>query len=199
MSSFKTKDLPENLIDAMTVHDLADGEILFYQNEVANAIFIVDRGCIKLIHYIDDGTTVNHYAVKPGEYFAEVALFNHIYVCSAIAKSSTRVISFPKQLFLDALKSNADLSINFTEQLARRLHQTKLLLEVRGIRSARDRVMHYLRVMTPPDQKTLDLEQPLKDIASSIGITPEALSRVLSQLQREGIMTRLKGKIIFRQ
>ncbi|MBE9213476.1 Crp/Fnr family transcriptional regulator [Plectonema cf. radiosum LEGE 06105] len=198
MSSFKIKDLPKNLLAAMTHHNLADGEILFYQNEVANAVFVVDYGCIKLIHYIDDGTTVNHYAVKPGEYFAEVALFNETYVCSAIAKNLTRVISFPKQLFLDALHSDANLSRKFTEQLARRLHQTKLLLELRGIRSARDRFLHYLQVMIPPDQTTLDLEQPLKDVASDIGITPEALSRVLSQLQNEGILTRFKRKIIFR-
>ncbi|MBF2013927.1 MAG: hypothetical protein IGS23_01680 [Rivularia sp. T60_A2020_040] len=42
MSSFKTKDLPKNLLTAMTDHNLADGEILFDQNEVANAIFVVD-------------------------------------------------------------------------------------------------------------------------------------------------------------
>ncbi|MEB3216231.1 MAG: Crp/Fnr family transcriptional regulator [Nostocales cyanobacterium 94392] len=198
MSKFDPKDLPVNLLATVTYHNLADDEILFNRNEVADAVFIVDHGRIKLIHYLDDGTTVNHYVIKPGEYFAEVALFNETYVCSAIAKSSTRVMALPKQLFLDALNSDINLSRNFTEQLVRRLHQTKLLLELRGIRSARDRVLHYLQVMTPPNQKILDLEQPLKDIASDIGITPESLSRVLSQLQNEGILTRLKRKIIFR-
>jgi CRP/FNR family transcriptional regulator, dissimilatory nitrate respiration regulator len=73
-----------------------------------------------------------------------------------------------------------------------------LLLELRGIRSARARVLHYLRVMTPNDEKILNLEQPLKEIANDIGISPEALSRTLTQLQNEGILTRIKRRIIFR-
>ncbi|MBW4510641.1 MAG: Crp/Fnr family transcriptional regulator [Scytonematopsis contorta HA4267-MV1] len=198
MNKFKIEQLSAELKTAINYYDLADGEILFSQNEPSKAIFVVDSGCIKLIHYTDAGKTVNHYSVKPGEYFAEVALFSEIYLCTAIAESSTRVISFPKQLFLNSLEKDFDLSRTFTEQLARRLHQTKLLLELRGIRSARERVLHYLRVMTPPNEKILNLEQPLKEIANDIGISPEVLSRTLTQLQNEGILTRIKRKVIFR-
>jgi CRP/FNR family transcriptional regulator, dissimilatory nitrate respiration regulator len=131
--------------------------------------------------------------------FAEVALFNEVYVCTAIAEKSTKVISFPKRLFLNSLEKNSHLSKAFTEQLARRLHQTKILLELRGIRSASDRVLHYLRIMTPSNEKILNLEQPLKDVANDIGITPEVLSRTLTRLQNNGILTRFKRKIIFRE
>jgi CRP/FNR family transcriptional regulator, dissimilatory nitrate respiration regulator len=199
MNSFKIEQLSAELKSAATYHDLADKEILFYQNEPAKAIFVVESGGIKLIHYACTGKTVNHYSVKPGEYFAEVALFNEVYVCTAIAESSTRVISFSKQLFLSSLEKNSNLSRNFIEQLARRLHQTKILLELRGIRSASDRVLHYLRIMTPVNEKILNLEQPLKDVANDIGLSPEVLSRTLTQLQNKGILTRIKGKIILRQ
>jgi CRP/FNR family transcriptional regulator, dissimilatory nitrate respiration regulator len=197
MNKFKIEQLSADLQTAITYHNLADGEILFCQNEPSKAIFVVDSGCIKLIHYTDQGKNVNHYSVKPGEYFAEVALFYEAYLCTAIAESSTRVISFPKQLFLNSLEKDSNLSRNFTEQLARRLHQTKLLLELRGIRSARDRVLHYLRMTIPPNEKILNLEQPLKEIANDIGITPEVLSRTLTQLQNDRILTRIKRKIIF--
>jgi CRP/FNR family transcriptional regulator, dissimilatory nitrate respiration regulator len=196
MNVFKIEELPTDLQTAVTYHNLADGEILFYQNEPSTAIFVVDSGGIKLLHYTEAGKTVNHYSVQPGEYFAEVALFSEVYLCTAIAESSTRVICFPKQLFLNSMEKDFNLSRNFTEQLARRLHQTKLLLELRGIRSARHRVLRYLHVMTPPNEKILHLEQPLKHIANDIGISPEALSRTLTQLQNEGILTRIKRKII---
>jgi CRP/FNR family transcriptional regulator, dissimilatory nitrate respiration regulator len=198
MNSFKIEQLSAELKSAATYHNLANGEILFCQNEPAKAIFVVESGGIKLIHYTCNGKTVNHYSVKPGEYFAEVALFNEIYVCTAIAEKSTRVISFPKRLFLISLENDFNLSRIFTEQLAQRLHQTKILLELRGIRSASDRVLHYLHIMTPANKKILNLEQPLKDIANDIGISPEALSRTLTQLQNKGILTRIKGKIILR-
>jgi DNA-binding Lrp family transcriptional regulator len=43
-----------------------------------------------------------------------------------------------------------------------------------------------------------NLELPLKEIAEDIGISPEALSRGLRELQREGVITRTRKKIIFR-
>jgi hypothetical protein len=39
------------------------------------------------------------------------------------------------------------------KQLARRLHQSKLLLELPWIRLARTRVPHYLHVMVLPNEK----------------------------------------------
>ena len=194
---FQINQISANLQAGISYQNLAVGEIVFNQNELAQAIFVVDYGCIKLVHYTNIGRTVNHYLVKPGEYFAEVSLFNNVYVCTAVAELPTRIISISKQLFSQALEQDVNLSKSFTEQLARRLHYTNLLLKLRGIRSARDRVLHYLHVITPPNQKIVDLEHPLKDIANDIGITPEVLSRTLTKLQNEGIITRIKRKIIF--
>jgi CRP/FNR family transcriptional regulator, dissimilatory nitrate respiration regulator len=196
MSRFQLEQLPSDLQTAIAYRNLAEGEILFSQNDPAQAIFVVDSGCIKLVHFTDAGKIINHYSVKPGQYFAEVALFNDTYVCTAIAEMPTKIIYFPKGLFSQALEENVNLSRSFTEQLARRLHYTKLLLELRGIRSARDRVLHYLRVMAPPNEKIVDLEHPLKDIANDIGIAPEVLSRTLTQLQNDGVISRMKRKII---
>jgi CRP/FNR family transcriptional regulator, dissimilatory nitrate respiration regulator len=197
MSRFQLEQLPSDLQTAIAYQNLAEGEILFSQNDPAQAIFVVDSGCIKLVHFTDAGKIINHYSVKPGQYFAEVALFNDTYVCTAVAEMTTKIMSFPKSLFSQALEQNVNLSRSFTEQLARRLHYTKLLLELRGIRSARDRVLHYLRVMAPPNEKIVDLEHPLKDIANDIGIAPEVLSRTLTQLQNDGVISRMKKKIIF--
>ncbi|WP_315788169.1 Crp/Fnr family transcriptional regulator [Fischerella sp. JS2] len=86
------------------------------------------------------------------------------------------------------------MSSTFTEQLARRLHYTKLL-ELRGIRSASARVMHYLRVIASPNQKTVKLDRPLKEIASDIGISAEVLYRTLKKLQSDRLITRIKRKI----
>jgi CRP/FNR family transcriptional regulator, dissimilatory nitrate respiration regulator len=194
---FQINQISAKLQSAVVYQNLAVGEILFSQNDLAQAIFVVDYGCIKLVYYTDIGKTVNHYLVKPGEYFVEMSLYNDVYVCTAVAELPTRIISISKQLFSQALEHDVNLSKSFTEQLVRRLHYTKQLLELRGMRSARDRVLHYLHVITPPNQKIVDLEHPLKDIANDIGITPEVLSRTLTKLQNEGVITRIKRKIIF--
>jgi CRP/FNR family transcriptional regulator, dissimilatory nitrate respiration regulator len=195
MSFLNLEKFPVNLQGAITYHNLVTGELLFYQNDPSKAIFRVESGRIKLIHYTESGKTITHYSILPGEYFAEVALFNEVYVCSAIAEVPSRIISFPKQLFLSVLEQDFSLAKAFTEQLARRLHYTTLLLELRGMRSARDRVLHYLRVITPPKENNLYLDRPLKDIANDIGLSPEAFSRTLTQMQGEGLFTRVGRKI----
>lgn len=195
MTVFNFDILPDILKSAVTYQDLAAGEILFSQNDLATAIFAVESGRVSLIQYTEAGKTVNHYSVMAGEYFAEVALFNEVYICTVIAETPSRIVSFPKQLFLTTLEQDPELATAFIEQLARRLHYTKLLLELRGIRSARERVLHYLRVMAPPNEKTVSLDRPLKQIAGDIGISPEVFSRTLTQLQNERLITRVRRHI----
>lgn len=80
-------------------------------------------------------------------------------------------------------------------QLARRFHEIKILLELRSIRSAYDRVLRYLEIAAHPNGTTVDLDKPLKDIAEDMGLSPESLSRVLRELQKDGIITRKKRQI----
>jgi len=195
MTAFNFDILPASLKSATIYQDLAAGEILGYQNDPATAIFAVESGRVKLVHYTEAGKIVNHYSVLAGEYFSEVALFNEVYVCTMIAEVPSRIASFPKQLFLTTLRQDSELATAFIEQLASRLHYTKILLELRGIRSARERVLHYLRVMAPPNEKTVGLDRPLKQIAGDIGISSEVFSRTLTQLQNERLIIRDRRKI----
>jgi CRP/FNR family transcriptional regulator, dissimilatory nitrate respiration regulator len=189
--------IPESVSRRVTYENLVTGQTLFLENDPAQAFFVLESGQIKLLHYTESGQIVQHYRIFAGESFAEVTLFNDRYLCTAIAEAPSRVVIFPKQPFLEALQQDLHLSSRMIEQLARRLHQTKTLITTRSIRSARDRVLHYLRVIVPPNTKNLILDRPLKDIASDIGISPEVLSRTLRQLKNEGLLIKVGRKITF--
>ena len=175
--------------------DLADGQVLFAQHEPAEAIFILESGCIQLLNYTEEGQQINHYRVSAGEGFDEVALFYEHYVCTAIAHGPSRVLILPKQPYLMALKTDPNLAEACMALLAQRLHENKILLELRSIRSARQRVLHYLRLHVQSDRVTVHFDCPLKEIADDLGLTPEALSRTLAQLHKEGLINRMKRKI----
>ena len=187
--------LPAELRAVAYYRDLKDGEILFTQNDRAAAIFMLEVGSILLLNYIEDGGQVNQYTVKAGELFAELILFKDVYLCTAIATATARVLVLPKQPFLDAIAQSPELTQTLMAHLAQRLHESKILLELRGMRSARKRVLHYLRLLIQADEKTIVLDRPLKDIAADLGLTPEALSRALTQLQNGGEITRQQRKI----
>jgi CRP-like cAMP-binding protein len=69
------------------------------------------------------------------------------------------------------------------------------MIELRSIRSAQERVLHYLHLIAPPEKNTIMLEQPLKNIAFDLGISPEVLSRALTQLASDGAIARERRKI----
>jgi CRP-like cAMP-binding protein len=189
--------VPQSVLNRITYKNIVVGQTLFLEKDTAEAIYALEFGQIRLLHYSESGQIVQHYRIFAGESFAEVVLFTDKYLCTAIAEAPSRVVIFPKQLFLDALQQDVGLSTKMMEQLSIRLHQAKTLITTRGIRSARDRVLHYLQIAAQPDRTTVTLERPFKEIAEEIGISPEAFSRTLRELQQEGIITRSRKKILF--
>lgn len=199
MSQLAFNQLPPDLRASVSVKDLAAGEILFTQREPVESAFFLESGQIHLVHYTEDGELIHHYTVRAGESFAEVALFKERYLCTAIANTLSRVLLLPKPLYISALRTSPELANAFMEQLAERLHETKLLLQLRSIRSAQKRVLHYLQLNVQTDGITVYIERPLKEIADDLGLTPEALSRALNQLHKQRIINRRKRKVTLRQ
>jgi CRP/FNR family transcriptional regulator, dissimilatory nitrate respiration regulator len=187
--------LPSVLQASTTYQTLEKGQVLFHRNAEVQAIYAVKSGQIRLLHYTQSGQSISHYTVSAGELCAEVALFLEAYACSAIAEAPTQVLAFPKQAFLKAFRQNQSFATAFTTQLSTRLHMTKMSLELRSIRSAQERVLHYLRLVTSPEKNTVILKQPLKNIAHELSISPEALSRTLTKLVKTGMIAREKHKI----
>lgn len=195
MNFSEVDQLPAALRKVATYQHLSNRQILFNRNEASQAIYAVRSGQIRLLHYTKSGQSISHYAVRSGEICAEVALFLDAYTCSAIAEEPTQVLVFPKQTFLNALQQHSDFAAAFIMQLSHRLHKTKVMLELRSIHSAPERVLHYLQLIVPPEQDTIVLEQPLKNVAADLGISSESLSRSLTQLERDGAIAREKRKI----
>ena len=188
--------LPPELRNAITVKELAAEQILFQQGDSASAFFIVETGQLKLVRYISEDTIVTFESVGSGESLAEIALFSDTYPCAAVAEVASRVIVYPKQLILSALRDHADLAEDLRTMLVRKIQVLKVRLELRDIRASHQRVLRYLRYLVQPDHPNIvTFNRPLKDIATDLGLTPETLSRALSRLEREGTITREPGQI----
>jgi len=70
---------------------------------------------------------------------------------------------------------------------------------LRNIRSARDRVLQYLRLRSGIDGGSVAIEGHLQDIAAEIGMTREALYRALAALEAEGHLARTKTAILLKK
>lgn len=171
-------------------------QILFQQNETAEAIFFLQSGQIRLVNFIND-QVVNNFFVEHGESFAEMAPFYETYPYTAIADQRSEVIAIPKNAFLAALNDDFELCQRFMQQLVHRFDKAQKILALRSIRSARERVLQYILMQLKPNETDIELERPLKDIASELGIVPEVLSRTLTSLKNEGVISRDKKRITY--
>jgi CRP-like cAMP-binding protein len=195
MNLLTPDSLPPALQAATTYRDLTAGQVVFRQDEQALAIFIVERGRVRLDRYTKEGKTTVFQVARLGESFAESALFLDVHSCDALAEVPSRVIIYPKQPLLSALRNCPDLAEDFLERLVRKSQSLKAPLELRSIRSARNRVLHYLLVEAQPGETTVNFDRPLKDVAGDLGLTPEVLYRTLARLEREGMITRTNQQI----
>lgn len=187
-------DLPPDL--RTTRHILIPGQILLQQGEPAKNIYWVESGQLRLVSFVNQ-RMITHYFVGRGELLAESALQFDTYGCTVMAETPAEVLAIPTDEFAAALKQSPKLSELYLANLTRRFQSTKDLLELRSISSARDRILHYLLQRRSDGQTTVTLDKPLKLLASDLAMTPEGLSRLLSRLQSEGIITRKKRSISF--
>ncbi|MEM1254086.1 MAG: Crp/Fnr family transcriptional regulator [Cyanobacteria bacterium P01_H01_bin.21] len=198
MSRLLSTDLPTEIQQAISRKSLTKGEILLQQGDAATIIYLVTSGQMRLVSFVRD-QMVTHYFVDAGELLGECALYFPTYGCTAIAESPSEVVAIPVNDFAATLKANTDLSERYLSLLTQRFYRVKSLLELRSIHSSRDRLMRYLMPQLAPGQYTVTLDKPLKAIASELGLTPEALSRLLSRLEAEGAISRQRRAITFSQ
>ncbi|MDJ0568301.1 MAG: Crp/Fnr family transcriptional regulator [Pleurocapsa sp. MO_192.B19] len=194
MNCLTLERLSVELQNRATYQDIAAKQILFQQGETADAIYFLLEGQIRLATFTEE-RIINHYFVLAGESFAEIALFSATYVCSAIADFPSRVAAIDKELFRQALDEYPDLANIYMSQLTDRYKTVKTLLELRSIRSARERLLQYLTHQIEPDRRTVILQRPLKYLAIELGLSVEALYRTISRLQSEGVITRKQRSI----
>ena len=96
---------------------------------------------------------------------------------------------------LAALDSNPKAAQAFTATLARQVMNLRTRIEQRNIRSARERVRHFLALNAGADGRTVALRETVKDLAAELGLTHEALYRTLAALERTGEIRRGREKI----
>ena len=174
---------------------LKSGETLFRLGDKTAGFCEVIAGRERLSRVDRSGREVILYVAGPGETIAEASLFAAAYHCDAIASTDALVRVYPKAAVLATFDKDPKSAQAFTATLARQVMNLRTRIEQRNIRSARERVRHFLSVNAGADGRSVGLAGTLKDLAAELGLTHEALYRTLAALERSGEIKRTKGKI----
>ncbi len=192
-------DAASSMLDALPGLDpvprrLVAGEPLFRQGDACVGVFRLVTGRIRLLRCTPGGSEVGMHTARAGELFAEASLFSTHYHCDAVALARSEVWLYPKEALARQLRAAPESLWAFTAELAHRLQGLRTRVEIRQIRSARERVLQFLRLRC--DGSGLwTTEGTLKHLAEDLGLTHEALYRALAALAREGHIERLAAGI----
>ncbi|MEO0535802.1 MAG: Crp/Fnr family transcriptional regulator [Cyanobacteria bacterium P01_A01_bin.123] len=189
-------NLPPELQPTAAVRQAFAGQMLFQQGDAADSFFVVKRGRVKLARYIDEDRVTTLRVARAGEGFGAVGLILDAYPYAAIAEVPSQVIRYPKAALVTALPAYPDLAETLLTMLIQAIRSFEIRLELRDIRASHQRVLRYLRYQIQGDDEgVITLDRPLKDIAADLGFTPETLSRALTRLEQEGLISRQDRQI----
>jgi CRP-like cAMP-binding protein len=89
-------------------------------------------------------------------------------------------------------------ALSLLATMARQLHDVRQRLELRNVRSARERVSLYLELRAGPGG-AVRVEGELQDIAADLGLTREVLYRTLAVLETSGLIERRDREILLKK
>jgi CRP/FNR family transcriptional regulator len=174
-----------------TTRDVARGAMIFEEGRPAVALTVILAGRAKLVRTSSRGREQILHTEGPGATLGEVPVFDGGgYVASAVALAPSRVLSIPRDALLALCQRRPDVALGIVAVLARRLRGFADLVEDLALRDVTARVAGFLAAeaaRTGSDQLTLTSTQ--EEIAARLGTVRELVSRGLSRLQEDGILT----------
>jgi CRP-like cAMP-binding protein len=173
---------------------LAEGEAVFRQGQRADAIYRVITGEVHLLRHSRDGKTVLLHRASDGEFFAEASLDASHYHCTAMCIRPTELQMFAADRLRTLLQDDAGFAFAWISRLSSELRRQRAGVERLSLKSAADRLCHYLMTEGDPPGE-LQLSGTLSQLAEALGLSREALYRTLAELERQGRLQRENGRL----
>ena len=177
-----------------------NGEYVFYEGDSPDWFCIVKEGNIKAIKQAEDGKEIIMHMFKAGDTFGEVAVFDRRpYPASALTVGQTTVIKFHHTHCFEILETMPEVAAKFLLTMGRKQREFVKRIEAALTSRVEKRIANtLLKLATMTDterRESINLHLTRKDIASMVGTTIETTIRVMSRLQKEGVIETTRSGI----
>lgn len=197
ISIFSSLDDPQlmKVAGLITHKSYKKGELLIFEGETMNSLFIINKGQTKAFRNTQDGREQILHLFSEGDFFGERNLLrDQVSTYSVEALEETHICLIHKHDFQLLVREHPDIALKVMEELCRRLDRLENTVETMGTRTVEARVSSVLLEFADkygkPHPRGTMIELPLsrEGIANYIGLTRETVSRKMSLLQDEGII-----------
>jgi CRP-like cAMP-binding protein len=185
-------------------HAYPKGVQLFREGELPTEVLLVCAGVVKLVRAAGDGReSIIELGFRETWLGAASVIVNKPSPVSAITCTETMITGILANDFRRRLRDNPALSLRVHEAQARELHRQMAWIGELASLSSIERLKLVMRrfiaaLPQPGSSGSVRLNVPLRhrELAQLIAVSPEHLSRLLREMERDGIIERSKGWVI---
>lgn len=182
----------------------ARGVTIFAEGEPAGGFHIVTEGTVKIYKLSTGGKEQILHVWGPGEPFGEVAVFQgRGFPANAAATADCRTVFIPRSELIGLIRVSPELALALLGVFSTRMRGLTSLVETISLKAVHCRLAAYLVALEESGRRESIVQLSLgrAELASYLGTIPETLSRALSRLAKEGLISvepRRRIKIIDR-
>lgn len=167
----------------------------FRRGDVADGLYIVAAGHIKLAIPSTDGHEKVLDFFGPGQVFGEAVMFLDLpYMVDAQALDDAVLLWIDKQEVCAAIDEDPAFARRMLASLSQGLHSLMQDIEAVSLQSAAQRLATYL-LNQPRDGGCTRFPFSKSIVASKLGLSPETLSRLLNQMSSAGLIS-VQGRVV---
>ena len=197
---------PEQLADLASVavpRRWGAGEVIFREGDAGDTCYVVQDGCVRVTRNHTDGRTITLAELRSGDLFGELAMFDSEQRSATVeaAEETTGVALLAGDLRRLLLR-HPDISIKLLSAFAERLKEANERISRQSFQTVASRVAGVLLAHTEEfatdggPVKDVLIRSTRAEIAQLAGSSRESVSRFLATLERAGLVTCGRGKVV---
>ncbi len=179
------------------------GEVVFRDGDQSDTCYIVRTGRARAVREHVDGRSITLAQFGPGDIFGELAMFDDESRSATVeAVEPTEATAILGSDMRRLLRQHPDIAVKLIASLGRRLRESNERLARQSFQTVQSRVAGVLVQLVDAARNQGAAEGDVlitstqADLAKLAGSSRESASRFLAVLERAGIVTQGRGKLI---
>ncbi|HWE32498.1 MAG TPA: Crp/Fnr family transcriptional regulator [Solirubrobacteraceae bacterium] len=179
------------------------GEVVFRERDQSDTCYIVRSGHARAVRDHPDGRSITLARFGPGDIFGELAMFDDERRSATVeAIERTEAIAILGGDMRRLLKQHPDIAVKLLQALGRRLRETNERLARQSFQTVQSRVAAVLAQLVAAERAEgavggdVLITSTQADLAQLAGSSRESASRFLAVLERAGIISQGRGKLV---
>lgn len=199
---------PQKLMEAkenLAHRQFKKGETIYIPEDIADKIFFVVEGRVKISNRTDDGKEVTKIIINQGEIFGELALVGESKrrdVATAMEKTTLCIMSLAEMKGM--MKSHGAISMFIMKVLGSRVVDMEKRLESLVFRDSRTRIVEFLLDLVVRRGQRVGYEVVVRkfmthqEIANMTATSRQTVTTVLNELRGKNLLTFDRKRLLVR-